>query len=127
MFSIVLKSETPDVNFKIIATDEVSDFFKSVIKAEHFIYNPSLLYLQSVDQGKEWKCKIEYAVNIECEKLSGCIYRKDKFNRRYEPLDTDQFKLLYIPKTNTFCLMNFSDASYAFDFLEIEKAMTAQL
>jgi hypothetical protein len=125
MFSIVLNSQTPDVMFKLIISDEVSKFFKGVIKAEHYIYNPSLLHLQSVDQGKEWKCKIEYAVNIECEKLTGCIYRKDKFNRQYEPLATDQFKLLYIPKSNSFCVMNFSDSSFPFDFLAIEQSMTA--
>ncbi|MFI8556128.1 hypothetical protein [Pseudomonas putida] len=125
MFSIVLKSPVADVKFKIEVNDSVSKFFREVILAEHYLYSHALQHLQSVNQGKDWKAQIEYAVNVDCEKLSGFVYRSDRFSRNYEMLDTDQFKLYYIPISNTFYLMNFSDSSYRFDFIDIEQSMTA--
>lgn len=122
---MILHSPKPDIYFKLVVTDEISTFLKNVILKEHYLFNPALTLLQSLNQGKDWKDKIEYAVNIECEKLSGCVYRKDKINRRYELLDTDQFTLFYIPKSNCFYFMNFSDSSYPFDFIDVEQSMTA--
>lgn len=119
-YDIRLKSNTKGFEFKIKVDDSVSDWFRSVIKNEHYFYNPALLHLQSIDQGKEWKAKIEYPVNIKCDFLSNKVLIKDKYSKEFESLQNDYLQLLYVPKTNLFRLVNLGDTSYEFDFIYID-------
>lgn len=112
-----MKSNTEDLEFKIIVDDSVSDWFRGVIKEQHYFYNPALLHLQAIDQGRKWKEMIQYSIPVDCSFLSNKVYMKDKYARGFELLETDFLQLLYVPKTNLFTLMNLGDSSYEFDFL----------
>ena len=120
-YEIELGSNREWVEFKILVDEATSIAFRKTVLQEHYFYNPSLLFLQSIDQGKEWKEKIEYPVNIDIQFLEGKVFRKDKLNKEFELLDIDQFQLLYTPKTNLFMLVNFSESSYEFDFVLIDQ------
>lgn len=119
-YEIRLKSNTKGVEFKIMVDDSVSEWFRKVIMNEHYFYNPALLHLQSIDQGKKWKQKIEYPVNVKCDFLSNKVLIKDKFSKVFESLQNDYLQLLYVPKTNLFRLVNLGDTSYEFDFIWID-------
>lgn len=112
---------TKGVEFKILVDDSVSDGFRSVIKSEHYFYNPALIMLQSIDQGREWKETIEYPVSVDSLFLKGKVLFKDRFSDGFENLDSEYFQLIYVPKTNNFTLLNLGYSSYEFDFLLLDQ------
>ena len=120
-YDILLKSMTEGVEFKILVDDSVSDGFRSVIKSEHYFYNPALIMLQSIDQGRNWKETIEYPVSVDSSFLKGMVLFKDRFSEGFEKLDSEFFQLIYVPKTNNFTLLNLGYSSYDFDFLLLDQ------
>jgi hypothetical protein len=120
-YDIIVKSRTKGVEFKILADDAVSNGFKKVIESEHYFYNPALIMLQSIDQGKEWKETIEYPVSVDPSFLTGKVLFKDRFSEDFEDLDLEYFQLIYVPKTNNFTLLNLGYSSYDFDFLFLDQ------
>lgn len=123
--AMTLNTNEKNVDFEIELSINGFNIFKSLVKQEHYLFNPDLMMIRKAiieKTGVEPENEIK---QVSVDKLSGFVQRVS-FNRFKTPVDVDDLELYYVTDRNRFFLKFLSSVSEEFDYIsEVMKSKGA--
>ncbi|KOP53085.1 hypothetical protein OX88_21600 [Pseudomonas coronafaciens pv. porri] len=123
--ALTLGTNEKNVDFEIELSINGFNIFKSLVKKEHYLFNPEMLMIRKAMIETTGVEPVSEIKPIAADKLSGLVQRIS-YKRFKTPMDVDDLELYYIPDRNKFMLKFLSSVSDEFDYIaEVMKSKGA--